>query len=1183
LRIELLPEGDRTARTILLELSKVLQGSHSEELDSVGNRMVIRRAADDFIRVQIPRQHLIFSPGEQFQMKLEAHRLALPADTPIRCSAELQPIDRSGVIWQQSYRGTINAFGSWSEGELLTLSAPAEEGVYELDLAILTRRSNNPFATERAAATRRVQFLVLAEKQPESAASVGDVAGSPAESRELIWEIDPSQANWWKRLTRLPQWSLLPGFRTDGPLGNSKTQRVTRNDLTWIELPVGGWQAYPLSIDEMGVPHELELNFAADSEQAFAVSIVEPNAAGKVIPVGVDSAVRVTAESVQGLTATAETAAIHRLTFWPRTRSPLLLITNLSSERTAAYGRFQVYRTRLRSPVPKRLTAETPAADGKETAAAPTRIAFAYWDRPLFPENFGASESLDVESGRSLEDWQTFFDGARRMVEYAQHSGYDGLAVMCASEGSTLYPSRLLQPTPKHDRGQFFSTGQDALRKDVMELLFRLCDRAGMQLVPVMEFATPLPILEQYLAERSNVDGVRMTDSANVPWHDRFPADRGRGAYYNPLNDQVQAAMRDAVRELVQRYAHHPSFAGVSISLRPDGFTQMPDVEWGLDPDTWGEFCREAEIGQANPELMDEATRRRWLDWRCQQISGMYGAMARDVAGGKKDARLYLAGARLIESRPIQRAWRPALPARSDTDQALRELGLDPKRLREIPNLVFLRPRLYSGINQSTTEAAQEAFNQAIDVDRLFQQQATSGSQFLHDPHLLRVPSFDELSPFGAQNTFLSLVAHVSLVGAQNRERFARALAREDSQVIFEGGWMLPMGQNDPVREFLETYRTLPQVPFQTTSGESRRWQPLTIRWAHTNDASYIYAVNESPWIVGATVTLSTGNSVQFQRMGIGSEPSLRTERGRTAWSFALEPYQVIAIRGDQPGVTVDDADVSLPVDVKPSLEGQIYQLNLRAAQLRNPRSLAAPENASFELWDEPAKLPIGWTVREGRGGVVREVHDVHEGKSAIRLSLPNGSLGLRSPAFTPPETGRMSISLRAKVPSGAVQPRVRLVLEIDGRPYYPWSPIGVEAGGRALTDQWKEFVFRVSQLPPVNESFRLGIECGGAGEVLIDDLKLYDILVLDNSEQNALKMLLLEADYQARNGYVADCLRLLNGYWPQYLIQNVPEVPGEMVDVPDTKPRAEPTTTDQPAEREASGWAPWRRLLPIR
>jgi hypothetical protein len=56
----------------------------------------------------------------------------------------------------------------------------------------------------------------------------------------------------------------------------------------------------------------------------------------------------------------------------------------------------------------------------------PERLLAGYFSRPLVPENFGAAEALDAASGRSLKDWQTFYQGASRLVEYLNYVGYGG-------------------------------------------------------------------------------------------------------------------------------------------------------------------------------------------------------------------------------------------------------------------------------------------------------------------------------------------------------------------------------------------------------------------------------------------------------------------------------------------------------------------------------------------------------------------------------------------------------------------------------------------------------------------------------------------------------------------------------------------------------------------------------------
>ncbi len=424
----------------------------------------------------------------------------------------------------------------------------------------------------------------------------------------------------------------LAGLPFGWPVGQCKSRAGATRGAA-VDQRIGGRMAGLSLAGRSGRHlHELELEFAGDTEQSFAVSLVEPNAAGKVIPIGLDSGVMVSVSTGDSIAVPSPEVAHHRLLFWPKTKSPLLVITNLSDQHDTIYGRFDVYRRSL------------PAVPAPATGH---RTAVAFFERPLFPTAFGAAEALDEESGRSLEDWQTFLDGSRRLIQYAKYVGYDAIAVTCASEGSTLYPSALLQPTPKHDRGVFFGQGQDPIRKDVLELLFRLCDREGVQLIPAIEFASPLPALEAKLLDPDEAEGIVLADAAQATWLQRFDAQRGRAAYYNPLDDRVQQAMLDVVDELASRYAQHSSFAGITVNLHADGFTQLPDVEWGMDGRTWDRFRRERHVRLSRPDQLDPATQDAWLDWRCERIGQFYARMAQQLAARRADSRLYLAGAQV--------------------------------------------------------------------------------------------------------------------------------------------------------------------------------------------------------------------------------------------------------------------------------------------------------------------------------------------------------------------------------------------------------------------------------------------------------------------------------------------------------------------------------------------------------
>ena len=79
-----------------------------------------------------------------------------------------------------------------------------------------------------------------------------------------------------------------------------------------------------------------------------------------------------------------------------------------------------------------------------------------------------------------------FYEGATRFVQHLKANGYGGAFVTVASDGSSIYPSDLLLPSPKHDTGIFFTNGQDPIRKDVLEMLFRMFEREGLVLVPTL-------------------------------------------------------------------------------------------------------------------------------------------------------------------------------------------------------------------------------------------------------------------------------------------------------------------------------------------------------------------------------------------------------------------------------------------------------------------------------------------------------------------------------------------------------------------------------------------------------------------------------------------------------------------------------------------------------------------------
>ena len=104
------------------------------------------------------------------------------------------------------------------------------------------------------------------------------------------------------------------------------------------------------------------------------------------------------------------------------------------------------------------------------------------------------------------------------------------------------------------------------------------------------------------------------------------------------------------------------------------------------------------------------------------------------------------------------------------------------------------------------------------DIDRYFQTLGVPGQPCSSIRRARsHVASFDEKSPF--KPSYLWLVSQ-TVPAARIGARFVHSLATLDSQVIVDGGWTLPMGEEDSVRNLIAAGRALPAVSFHTVEVE---------------------------------------------------------------------------------------------------------------------------------------------------------------------------------------------------------------------------------------------------------------------------------------------------------------------------------------------------------------------------
>jgi hypothetical protein len=188
-----------------------------------------------------------------------------------------------------------------------------------------------------------------------------------------------------------------------------------------------------------------------------------------------------------------------------------------------------------------------------------------------------------------------------------------------------------------------------------------------------------------------------------------------------------------------------------------------------------------------------------------------------------------------------------------------------------------------------------------------------------------------------------------------------------------------------------------------------------------------------------------------------------------------------------------------------------------------------------------------------------------HGGRQSVKMTSRGPGACLASRPFSPPATGRLWMGVFLRVADPDRQPPFRLGIEgkkLHGRDYYSYAPVGLERvpgyPPALIAGQWSQYVVELYDLPLDGlTSLRVRFDLMGPGEVWIDDVQLFG-LAFKRSELVELQKLITLADVKLKNGQVGDCLRLLEGYWPRFLDENVPApaaVPA--ADAVTAKPRA--------------------------
>jgi hypothetical protein len=1123
---------------IELPISRLVKELVRHDLDDRNNRLLAQRSHGDALRVSLNRSSLVFATGEKFELDVQPQQLDLTANSTYLLSATLGPARTDESTWSEEKEIRTDASGATKPLTLL-VPLPETEGIYDLRLALHAKRLTTNLLRGKPIASRSVQFVVLAPVK---------TATSPPVGWQTILEFDPASPKWWEQVARLPAWTRLP--MTPRPIENRPAGTRTHLGRNWVELAPRSWQAYPLSTPAITKPHLIEIEYPSDLEQTLSISIVEPNPAGYVGPIGLDSGIDVSPPAAGHQPGVRR----HELIVWPQTKTPYLLVANRRDDATAVIGKIAIKAGP--SNLPSLALPPVPYS---------TRQLAAYYDKPLFAENFSAPEALDPTTHRSFDDWATFGAAAERLIETLQHSGYNAVMLTAACDGSAIYPSQLLQPSPKYDSGVFFESAQDPLRKDVLELLFRLCDRSGIALVPGVQFAFPLPELEKVrqTAAAAEAVGLEPIGPDGRSWIGRGGGAGGSGVYYNPLDERVQRAMVAVIDELAGRYGHHASFGGVAVHLNAETYALLPDETCSLDERTFGRFL--ADTNQANVpgtgstigarwDFVRREAAQSWLDWRAEKMTSLYRQMRDAITDKREGAKLYLTPANLYGTKQLQSVLKPELPPRESAAELLPLLGLNLNRLTDA-DIIVPRPQRVTAMNSPLARDQDQHWNRNSALDRLFLPAARRTSLNYLVPAPLALPDFDVISPFGSDKTRLLLISHVLPADAAYRERFVENIARLDAATIFDGGWMMPIGQQAALASLVKVYRRLPAEPFQAISADGQPQeqsyapQDLVVRILNKQDKSYFYVVNPTPWPVTAQIQFAASGPLRITPYCDERQSKTKPAGKELEWTVSLEPFDLVGgeLSGGQ--VKVAKWSVAQPPDAATALGDQSREVSRRANFLRQNRRAVTVFNPSFEIKAADGS-PAGWQHARGQGiNVAVETRPGSGAPDSLRLERrgANVPLWVRSSPINVPTTGRIEMKARIRLPDGAPQPQLRLAIEgkLDGQVYYRRVNVGLaDPGGPLATPlvagQWSTQSIALSDLPTAGlTDLCVGFDLMSEGEVWIDDVQVQD-LWLEALEYNELIKSAPTAELQAQSGRLNEARMFVEDYWPSFLRRNV-------------------------------------------
>ncbi len=1094
--VEIDLDGERLATTLMELLQGVVAQSES------GRSMRIRRSAADVLRVKLNRPHLIFAPGETAELDIEFNLItAEPRTVSTQLEVSLQAARDGARLIKEENHLQLPTCAAEPLHRTVRLRLPTVEGVFDL----VVRAEPEGLQPVK----RVVQFVVFNNQAPPSARSAELVT-------RLVTEIDPAHPNaagpWYStsrlkaRTTRLGQ-LLWSGVR-------HPFAQADRNKESPLLL-------CRLNVQNPGRPHLVCIDYTDPGNMLLAASVSDQDPQGRWLQLPMASGIR-TREN-----ATGASTVTHQFVVWPQTKSP-----SLSLYLEGVAGATPVHKIRLLE-LPQGL----PSLDVRDHENA-RRLFGLTIDNPDIWAGWGSSRVIDPGSGLVAEDWRTFFDSMSHLTEYARYSGYNCVQATVIGDGGAVYPSELLESNFCLDSGSLADSAPDPLRKDIVELLLRVCERERLGVVPSIRLDGAMTALNRkHSAVDPQAGGVLLVSREGKNWDGQPGATAKAGRRYDPLNSDVQAAMLEIVREFIERYGSHSNLEALALDLSGNSHCVLPGLEWGYDDQTVARFARETGFqlpaAQSNDpsrfaeryQLLTTTGREQWTAWRCRQVSQFYESVLSELQRVNPRCRLIINLTSLVGTGTDEKGD-PSRGARS-AEEHLRSKGIDLRNWSPPRDIIVLRPYVPSG---SGPESLQ--LNASRELDNLLAGSATRrGSLCIHEPEVLHFAVNSGPDEKASEGTSEAISVLVTQPGRTTLRRYAQSLAGGDCQAIFEGGPAVPLGQEQLQRDFARVFRSLPASEFQSIE----TLQPVVVRSHRDSRDNFVYLVNDASYPVETTLSFNCPSQVILNNGATGEKlPVYAIENGIGA-KLALEPFQTMYVKLSGPESTIVQCNVTVPPAAERGLKVRFDRLSQAMNVMGRDASRTLdnlPPNGDFEQARDQSDQPARWTI-EGDARFALDPEVFHGGTKSLRLAGEPGGIAA-SESFRPHDGRAMAMNVWLR----ADRPGLRLRWFLTGGDHD-------ETGYRRYADirlgtEWEQKQFRVRDLPEGQlSSVKVKFQLLDEGTLWLDEARVC-ALPISQDEKLAISKSFSAIFKAWRERRLSDFERLSDGYWANYLIESV-------------------------------------------